>query len=155
MPTKNCTYPRPLRLGYRPIRIPKQNHRESGLSRVASGVTQPLLRSSLSVVRPRGESVSTGWSVTSRLSQGLRTIGPALGRLALRRFVSSFLIHLWPSPRPDPLFSALDSSTRDVSHKSPTSSSSHHSKIQYRRRWSSSNAHSPSVDDRGREPPDV
>ena len=47
------------------------------------------------------------------------------------------------------LFSALDSSTNNVSHKSPTSSCSHHSKIQCRRRWSSSDAHTSGVDDRG------
>ena len=61
---------------------------------------QPILCSSLSVVRPRGESVSTGSSATLRLSQGLRTTDPPLGRLALRRFVSSFH-HSIPSPRLD------------------------------------------------------
>ncbi len=62
-PTKDYTYPRPLRLGRRPSRIPKQSHRGPDPSRVASGARRLLLCFSLSVVRPRGESVSTGSSV--------------------------------------------------------------------------------------------
>lgn len=157
VPTKNCTYRRQPRLGRRPSRIPKQSHRGPDPSRVASGARRLLLCSSLSVVHPRGESVSTGSSVNLRLSQGLTTTDPALGRLVLRRLVSSFLIHhcVAESKNLTALFSALDSSTYNVSHKSPTSSSSHHSKIQCRRKWPSSDAHTPGVDDRGREPPDV